>query len=332
MLRRIGKCLLKLFPMFIPILLIIIGLTILIIGGESLVKGAASLAKKMGVAPLVIGLTVVAFGTSAPELIVNIISVLKNTPDIAIGNIVGSNIANIMLILGISTAIYPLTVQKSTVWKEIPFALLAGVLIFIMANDKILDGNAANALTRTDGLTLLAIFIIFFYYIFGLAKTQGNGETKVQEYSWPKSLLFTGSGLVLLFIGGKLLVDNAIILARLAGLSEAFIGLTIVAVGTSLPELITSIIAAIHHHDDIAVGNVVGSNIFNVFWILGLSATIKNLPVGSGANTDFLVNIIATLLLFAFMFISTRHKLNRWQGILFILLYVVYLGYLIQRG
>ena len=318
--------------MILAIILVIFSLGILIAGGESLVRGAASLAQKMGIAPLVIGLTVVAFGTSAPELIVNIISVLKNTPDIAIGNIVGSNIANIMLILGISTAIYPLTVQKSTVWKEIPFALLAGVLIFIMANDKILDGNAANALTRTDGLTLIAIFIIFLYYTFGLAQTQGSGETKVQEYSWTKSLLFTGSGLVLLFIGGKILVENAIILARLAGLSEAFIGLTIVAVGTSLPELITSVIAAIHHHDDIAVGNVVGSNIFNVFWVLGLSSTIKNLPVGIEANADFLVNIIATLLLFAFMFISTRHKLNRWQGVLFILLYAGYIAYLIARG
>lgn len=318
--------------MLIAILLLLLGLGILIAGGESLVRGAASLAKKLGIAPLVIGLTVVAFGTSMPELVVNMIAVIKNTPDIAIGNIVGSNIANIMLILGISTVIYPLTVQRSTTWKEIPFALLAGILIFIMGNDIILDGNAANVLTRTDGLILIAFFVIFLYYIFALAKTQGNGETKVNEYSWPKSLLFTGGGLVLLFIGGKLLVDNAIILARLAGLSEAFIGLTIVAVGTSLPELITSVIAAIRHHDDIAVGNVVGSNIFNVFWILGLSASMKNLPVGAGANADFLVNIIATLLLFAFMFISNKHKLDRWQGVLFILLYFGYLAYLIGRG
>ena len=318
--------------MFLAILLLILGLGILIVGGESLVKGAASLAKKMGVAPLAIGLTVVAFGTSMPELIVNIISVFKNTPDIAIGNIVGSNIANIMLILGVSTVIYPLTVQKSTTWKEIPFALLGGMLILIMGNDIWLDQGASNILTRTDGLALIAFFIIFLYYIFGIAKTEGNEEVKVKTYSWPRSLLFTGGGLLLLLIGGKLLVDNAVILSRLAGLSEAFIGLTIVAVGTSLPELITSVIAAIHHHDDIAVGNVVGSNIFNVFWILGLSASIKNLPVGTVANTDFLVNIIATLLLFAFMFISTRHKLNRWQGILFILLYIIYLAYLIGRG
>lgn len=318
--------------MFLAISLLILGLGILIAGGESLVRGAASLAKKLGIAPLVIGLTVVAFGTSAPELIVNIIAVIKNTPDIALGNIVGSNIANIMLILGISTVIYPLTVQKSTAWKEIPFALLAGILIFVMGNDMWLDGGASNTITRTDGLTLLAFFVIFLYYIFGIAKAEGNGETKVKAYSWSRSLLFTGSGLFLLFIGGKILVENAVILARLVGLSEAFIGLTIVAVGTSLPELITSVIAAIRHHDDIAVGNVIGSNIFNVFWILGLSASIKNLPVGTVANADFLVNIIATLLLFAFLFIHSRHKLNRWQGILFILLYVGYLAYLIGRG
>lgn len=318
--------------MLTALLFLLLGLGILIVGGESLVKGAASLAKKLGVAPLVIGLTVVAFGTSMPELVVNIIAVIKNTPDIAIGNIIGSNIANLMLILGLTTVIYPLTVQKSTVWKEIPFAVLAAILILVMGNDIWLDGSVANALTRSDGITLIAFFVIFLYYVFTIAKAEDNGETKVKEYSWTRSLVFTGGGLFLLSIGGKILVENAIIIAQLAGLSEAFIGLTVVAIGTSLPELTTSVIAAIHHHNDIAVGNIVGSNIFNVFWILGISASIKNLPVGIGANADFLVNIIATLLLFAFMFISSKHKLDRWQGAMFILLYLAYLAYLIGRG
>lgn len=318
--------------MFIPILLIVISLGVLIAGAESLVRGAASIAKKAGISSLVIGLTVVAFGTSAPELIVNIVSAMKGSADIAIGNIVGSNIANILLILGISALVYPLSVKGSTVAKEIPFALLAMVLILTMGNDTFFDGGNFNSITRTDGFSLIALFIIFLFYTFGIAKT-GNGDAeKVTTYSWPISLSLTVAGLVFLFFGGKVLVDNAILLARLAGLSESLIGLTIVAVGTSLPELFTSVVAAYHRHDDIAIGNIVGSNIFNVFWILGFTATLLQLPFNPNTNVDVVVGVIATTLLFLFMFIGTRRKLDRWQGLVFIGLYVVYTAYLINRG
>lgn len=318
--------------MFSTILFLIIGLAILILGAEGLVRGAASIAKKAGISPLIIGLTVVAFGTSAPELIVNLIAATKGSADIAIGNIIGSNIANILLILGIATIIYPLSVKNSTVWKEIPFALLAVVLVYTMGNDALFDNSNFNAITRTDGFSLIAIFAIFMFYIFGIAKKDKEQQEGVKTYSWPISATLTIAGLALLFWGGQLLVNNAIILARLAGLSEALIGLTIVAIGTSLPELATSVTAAIHRHDDIAVGNIVGSNIFNVFWILGLTGTILQLPFSPAVNFDVLISVIATLLLFVFMFIGTRQKLNRWQGILFVLMYVVYLGYLINRG
>lgn len=321
--------------MFLAIFLLIIGLAILIFGAEFLVRGAASLAKKMGVTPLVIGLTVVAFGTSMPELVVNIFSALRSSADIAIGNIVGSNIANILLILGISAVVYPLSVKSNTIWKEIPFALLAMVLVYTMGNDVFFDGTASNAITRTDGFSLIAMFAVFMFYIFGISKNKevaGEGTEEVKVFSWGKSLLFTVIGLGALFLGGKILVDNAVILARLAGLSEALIGLTIVAVGTSLPELATSVVAALHKQDDIAIGNIVGSNIFNVFWILGLTATMLQLPFSQSVNVDVAVGIGATLLLFVFMFISTRRKLDRWQGAVFIGLYAAYIIYLINRG
>ncbi len=317
--------------MFFPIILIVVSLVILILGAEGLVRGASSIAKKAGISSLVIGLTVVAFGTSAPELIVNLFSALKGSSEIAIGNIVGSNIANIFLILGLSAIIYPLSVKRSTVWKEIPFALLAMVLVYTMGNDMFFDGASYNAITRTDGFALISIFIIFMFYTFGIAKSGGEGE-QVSAYNWPISLLLTITGLVFLFFGGKLLVDNAVILARMAGLSEALIGLTIVAVGTSLPELATSLVAVYHHHDDIAIGNIVGSNIFNVFWILGATGTILQLPFNSNVNIDVLVGIFATVLLFLFMFVGSRRKLDRWQGFLFVAMYAAYVVYLVQRG
>ncbi len=317
--------------MFLAILFVIVSLGILILGAEGLVRGSASIARKAGIKPIVIGLTVVAFGTSMPELVVNIFSAIRGSADIAIGNIVGSNIANILLILGLAAVIYPLKVKGNTVWREIPFALLAMILVYTMGNDAFFDGVSHNAITRTDGFSLIAIFIIFMFYIFGIAKAEGKAGD-VKTYSWPISLILTVSGLALLCVGGKILVDNAVILARLAGLSEALIGLTIVAVGTSLPELATSVVAAIHHQDDIAVGNIVGSNIFNVFWILGLTGTMLQLPFNPAANVDALVGVGATALLFFFMFIGRRHRLDRWQGAMFMGLYAAYVVYLINRG
>jgi len=202
-----------------------------------------------------------------------------------------------------------------------------------MGNDALLDNANFNILSRTDGLALMSFFFIFIYYAYGMVKKdKQQQEGKVKEYSLLISLILTILGIIGLFYGGKLLVDNAIILARLAGMSEALIGLTIVAIGTSLPELATSVIATLHGQDDIAIGNIIGSNIFNAFWILGLTATILSLPFNATVNFDVGINILATLLLFGFMFTHHRHKLNRWQGLVFVLLYVSYLAFLIQRG
>jgi len=319
--------------MLLSVIFLIIGLVILIVGAEGMVRGASAIAKKLGISPLVIGLTIVAFGTSAPELFVNIYSAFNGSADIAIGNIVGSNIANILLILGLCALVYPLSLKKNTVWKEIPLALLAIVLVFVMGNDAMFDGMGFNILTRTDGIALIALFFIFLYYTFGISKTKGSDENdEVKSYSWLIAISFTLFGLLGLVYGGKLLVDNAIILARLAGMSEALIGLTIVAVGTSLPELATSLVAVLRKQNDIAVGNVVGSNIFNTLWVLGATSSILHLPFSITVNFDVMVNIVATMLLFLFMFVDSRHKLNRWQGGMFVVLYIVYIIYLIWRG
>jgi cation:H+ antiporter len=317
--------------MLIAIILFIIGLGVLIAGAEYLVRGSASLAHSWGISSLVIGLTIVAFGTSAPELVVNMFAAVQGSADIAIGNVIGSNIANILLIGGLAATITPLAVQRSTVWKEIPLALLGMILILVMGNDAFFDNIPFNGLGKSDGIALMGFFVLFMYYIVGLARAEHETPEEVKKYSNTKSILYILGGLVALFIGGKLLINNAIVIARFAGLSEAFIGLTIVAIGTSLPELATSIIATYRGQKDIAIGNIVGSNIFNVFWILGLTSSILSLPFNQSANIDVLVGIGATLLLFTFLFIGKRHILERWQGMLFILLYIAYVVYLVIR-
>ncbi len=317
----------------ISFLLFIIGFFLLIKGANYLVSGASSLAYKLGVAPLVIGLTIVAFGTSAPELVVNLMASISGNTDIAIGNILGSNIVNILVILGVSAIIYPITVQKSTVWKEIPFALLAVVVMGFMASDALIDGASASYLTRIDGLVLISFFVIFLYYIVGIAK-QSPSETveKPPEMTRMRSWLLIVGGMLALVVGGKWIVDGAIVFAQGLGVSESLIGLTIVAIGTSLPELATSVVAAYKKHSDIAIGNVVGSNIFNIFWILGISAFISPLPFAPALTTDILVTVGATLLLFFALFVGKRHTIEKWQGVLFICTYVLYIVFLVMRG
>jgi cation:H+ antiporter len=251
----------------LAILMLVGGLAALIKGADWLVDGASSLARRLGISPIVIGLTIVAFGTSAPELIVNLVAAFRGNTDIAIGNIVGSNIANVLLILGIAGLITPLVVKKNTVWKEIPLALLACILVLIMASDAVLTGRSANTLDRIDGIVLIAFFIIFLYYTFGISKVEAEGED-VETHPLTPTIGWIIAGLALLVVGGKFAVDGATEIATSLGISERLIGLTVVAVGTSLPELLTSAVAASKGKADIAIGNVVGSNIFNVFWIL----------------------------------------------------------------
>ena len=312
-------------------ILFVIGFVFLIKGADLLVDGAASIARSMRVSDLVIGLTVVAFGTSTPELSVNIIASFKGNTDIAIGNVLGSNTANIFLILGISSIIYPLGVTKGTVWKEIPFSLLAAVVLVFAANDQILDKAAVSVLTRIDGLIFLCFFTIFIYYTFSIAaRVEGVEEhVPVRQYGWLRSLLLIIAGLAGLTIGGKWIVDGAVIFAKKLGMSESLIGLTIVAVGTSLPELATSAVAAYKKNSEIAVGNVVGSNIFNIFFVLGISATIRPLPFQTQNNVDLGVVILSSLMLFFFMFTGKKHSLDRWEGIVCLILYFGYVAFLI---
>jgi len=308
-----------------------IGFVFLIKGANFLVDGATSVARSLNVSDLVIGLTVVAFGTSTPELFVNIIASFKGNTDIAIGNVLGSNIANVFLILGISSVIYPLAVTRGTVWKEIPFSLLAAIVLLFAANDQVLDRAGASILTRTEGLIFLCFFIIFIYYTFSIAARVEGLEAHVpaKHIGWLRSLLYITGGLAGLTIGGKWIVDGAIALASKLGMSESLIGLTIVAVGTSLPELATSAVAAYKKNVEIAVGNVVGSNIFNIFFVLGISATIKPLPFQRKNNIDLGVVILASLMLFFFMFTGKRRSLDRWEGIVCLLLYFGYVVFLI---
>lgn len=311
-------------------LLFIIGFALLIKGADLLVTGSASVAKKLNISSLVIGLTIVAFGTSAPEFVVNIFASVEGNTEIAIGNVLGSNIANVLLILGISAMIYPLATKKNTVWKEIPLSLLATLILAVMANDTLIDGALYSGLTRIDGMVLLAFFVIFMYYTFGIAKVSGTAdESQFQQLSYPKSIVYIVLGLSGLVLGGKWIVDGAVKIAGLFDISESLIGLTVVAVGTSLPELATSAVAAYKKQSDIAIGNIVGSNIFNIFFILGSSAVIRPLPFSRSSDSDIIMTILSGLVLFVFMFIGKKHIIQRWQGALLIFMYMLYVTYLI---
>lgn len=332
--------------MLSPILFLIIGFVLLVKGADWLVDGASALARRIGVSDLAIGLTIVAFGTSMPEFMVNMIASVQGASDIAIGNVVGSNIFNILLILGVSAIIAPIVVQRSTTLKEIPFSFLAVVMLLIMANDVFVDGYARSELSRSDGLALIGFFVIFLIYTFGLPR---NGEeTQAQtdtQRSMLASTLFVLLGLAALIAGGKLTVDAAVTIARTLGLSEALIGLTIVAAGTSLPELATSTVAAYKKNADIAVGNIVGSNIFNIFWILGVSAVIRPIPFTPAANFDLWVLVATTVLLFflihngwlwrrVFLWWKqrTRYVIRWWEGAIMLVLYVAYVAVIAWRG
>ncbi|HEY4617306.1 MAG TPA: calcium/sodium antiporter [Flavobacterium sp.] len=313
--------------------LLIIGFIILIKGADLLVEGASSIAQKLNVSDLVIGLTVVAFGTSAPEMFVNVFASIEGNSNIAIGNILGSNIANIFLILGVSAMIYPLAVKSNTVWKEIPFSLLAAVILGILANDYLIDNKASSELTRSDGLVLLGFFIIFMYYIFSIVKkTEQKLKEESPQMSNFRAVAYILLGLSGLVLGGSWIVDAAVKIASQFGVSEYLIGLTVVAVGTSLPELATSAMAAYKRNTDIAIGNVVGSNIFNIFWVLGISALIKPLPFQPSGNSEIAMTIVASILLFLVFFVGKKHVLEKWQGALFLLLYAGYTSFLIIRG
>ncbi|MCY2687413.1 calcium/sodium antiporter [Salinimicrobium sp. TH3] len=316
--------------MLVDILLLLGGFVALIYGANALVDAASSLAARWGVPSIVIGLTIVAFGTSAPELVVNVFAATTGSTDMVLGNVLGSNIFNVLGILGISALIYPLTVKSNTTWIEIPLSLLAAICVLVVASDILLDGTAENFISRSDGIILLLFFLIFLVYNLVVAKSGGaDEEMETKDYSTGKAVLFIILGLVGLIIGGRLIVTSAVSIAEVIGLSERVIGLTVVSIGTSLPELATSIIAVRKKNVDIAIGNVVGSNIFNIFLILGISGTIVPLGINPDSLFDIMINILTGLLLFIFVFTGRGRKVERWEGAVFVICYVAYVTYLI---
>jgi cation:H+ antiporter len=315
--------------MLIQLLLLGIGLVLLVKGADWLVDGASALAKKHQVSDLAIGLTIVAFGTAAPELVVNSMAAAGNYPDIVFGNIIGSNNFNLFVILGISGIIAPLTVKSSTVWKEIPFSILAAITFLFLANNYFIYDR--SDVSRYDGLILLAFFGGFLYYVATQLEKDIQPETLVHvEFSSLKTWMLIIGGLVLLAVGGRLVVDNAVAIAESFGISEKIIGLTIIAAGTSLPELATSVVAARKNKADIAIGNIIGSNIFNIFLIIGIVSLIRPLEYNESFNLDIFLLLGGSIFLFFAMFTGRRHRLDRWEALILLTFYLIYIGYLIS--
>lgn len=317
--------------MILAILLLLIGFAVLIKGADFLVAGGSSVARKFNISNLAIGLTIVAFGTSAPELVVSVVSSVNQQADAAFGNVIGSNNFNLLFILGIAGIICPLVVQKSTVKVEIPLSLGAVILLALLVNDVLIWKREEDLLSRFDAIVLLLFFISFLFYIYQTMKNnQGaDDEQPTKQYSSFASIGLIVLGMAMLIGGGKLVVDNAVEIAQQNGLSEKLIGLTILAVGTSLPELATSAMAAYRKNTDIAIGNVVGSNIFNIFFILGITGVINPAHYNSSLNFDLAITIFATIGLIIFMFTLRKHKLDRWEAGLMLLGYIGYTVYLI---
>jgi len=319
-------------------LLLAIGITLLLGGGEFMVRGASALARALGVSPLIIGLTVVAFGTSAPELAVNLIAAWNGNGDISFGNIIGSNIANIGLIIGTAALIKPLAIHSTVISRELPMMLLATAAATVMGLDRLLRNAPHSAYDRADGLLLLLLFCIFIHYTVSEVLQQRRLRDPVLKDAAELggtpdgdriglNLLFTLGGMAALLGGGRLTVDGAVALAQAFGVPKVLIGLTVVAIGTSLPELVTSVVATHRGHTDIAVGNVVGSNIFNLLFVMGLSATTSTVPVPPTGRTDLAVMTGLSLLLLPFT-LSNGQRIVRWQGAALITLYLAYTAWI----
>ncbi len=315
------------------ILYLVIGLILIILGANGLTDGAASIAKKLKISSLVIGLTIVGFGTSTPELSVSISSALKGSADIAIGNIVGSNIFNTLFIVGCTAMVAPIVITRNTIRREIPLCILASVVLLVCANDVLLDHAPMNVISSTDGLILLCFFVIFLGYSIAISKNtnEKTAEIEIKALSWWKSITFILLGLAALIFGGQIFVNGAIGIARGLGISEAVIGVTIVAIGTSLPELATSVVAAMKKNPEIAIGNIIGSNLFNIFFILGCSATITPLFPKGISNFDYLWLVASSILLWFFGLFFGKRIIMRFEGIILILAWVVYTTWLIIR-
>jgi len=317
----------------IEIIQLLIGFAVLIKSADILVTGACSIAARLGVPSLVVGLTIVAFGTSLPEMLVTLLSGLRHNSDLAIGNIFGSNIANVLLILGIAAIIRPLPVRDSTVVSEIPFSLTAALLVGFLANAALFSTTPNLSISHLDGAILLFYFALFMLYVWKISRERaGADEPSGEPQGRAKSALYVGAGIIGLYFGGQWAVDGAVGIARLVGVDDAVIGLTIVAIGTSTPEIVASAVAAYRNEPDLAVGNVVGSNIFNLLWILGITSSIVELPFEVVSNTDILMVIASSTLMILALVASRSTTILRGHGVLFIGIYIAYLVYVVLRG
>ena len=306
------------------VLYLLAGLVLILLGANFLTDGASDLARRLNISPLVIGLTIVAFGTSAPELTVSVV---------AIGNVVGSNIFNILMIVGVTATVKPIPITQGTLSREIPLAVLSSIVVLICANDIFLGTGNENVLNRADGLLMLCFFSIFLGYTFAIARNQAKIEQpKIEPLPVWRCVLYITGGLAALIFGGKLFVSGSSDIARSLGVSESIIGLTLVAMGTSLPELATSVVAALKKNPEIAIGNVIGSNLFNVFFVLGTSAAISPLPLGDITNFDLLYLTGASVLMFFTGKYNQEKTITRTEGIVMIAVYIAYTSYLIYHS
>lgn len=318
------------YGIWVAILLIIVGFVALVKGADWLVDGASAIAKQFGISDLIIGLTVVAFGTSMPEFVVNMVSVGHGTTDLAITNILGSNIINTFVILGLTAVVYPIATHRTTRNFDIPLSIAAGLVIYIIITFPMCEGKPMGGISRLGGIVLLMLFLLFLYVTFRNAKAQAKSkeaDISVKAMSTRRAIALMIGGIAGLSVGGELIVDSAVNIATRLGVSEAIIGLTIVALGTSLPELATSVIAAFKKNSDIAMGNVIGSNLFNVFFVLGTSAMIQPLPPYNGIAIDALMVVLGSFIVWAALKMDKHNKLQRWGGLILLLVYGAYLTY-----
>jgi cation:H+ antiporter len=315
-------------------LFLLLGLAFLINGAHLLVGGATAIAARARVPSMVVGLTIVSFGTSMPEFLVTMISGLQHNADLAVANVIGSNIANVLLVLGLAAVIRPLPIGNATVVSEVPFSLTAALLVGFLANAALFSPYPELSISRLDGVILLFFFLLFMMYVYKMSQ-EGHGRVEPPREgssSTPRAVATVLLSVVLLYFGGTWVVDGALALAADLGVDDALVGLTVVAVGTSMPEVVASAVAAYRNEADLAVGNVVGSNIFNLLWVLGSTSAVVELPFEVISNTD-LVMVIAASALVILALVSSRHRMIlRYHGVLFILLYAAYIVYAIRRG
>jgi cation:H+ antiporter len=314
-------------------LILVLGFAALVAGAKLLVSGAANIATKFRVSEMAIGLTIVAFGTSLPELFVSLTANFGGYADLAIANVLGSNVSNVLLILGIAAIIRTLPVTDATVLTEIPFSLTAALLVGFLANAALFSTSSDLIISRTDGAILLFFLALFMVYVYKLIKDSGKSTDSriTHTFATSRSLLFIGIGMLGLYVGGKWVVDSSIIIATDLGVSERMIGLTVVAIGTSLPELFASAVAAHRGNTDLAVGNVVGSNVFNLLWILGATAFITEIPFELINNNDIAMVVLSTALVIVAIAVGRKGTIERWHGIVFLVAYAAYLIFVINR-